>query len=65
MVSASRIALTALECIDLFVLESHRGAGVGKALFGHLGKLCRERDCGRLDWSVLRVGGRPQVVEHS
>ena len=41
---------------DLFVSESRRGAGVGKALFGYLGKLAKERDCGRLDWSVLKVG---------
>lgn len=39
---------------DLYVSESHRNKGVGKALFGYLGKLARERDCGRLDWSVLR-----------
>ena len=40
---------------DLYVQESQRGKGVGKALFGYLGKLAKERDCGRLEWSVLRV----------
>ena len=35
--------------------ESHRNAGVGKALFGYLGKIAKEKDCGRLDWSVLKV----------
>jgi len=39
---------------DLFVSESHRNAGVGKALFGYLGKIAKEKDCGRLDWSVLK-----------
>ncbi|KAK9898125.1 acyl-CoA N-acyltransferase [Cystobasidium minutum MCA 4210] len=39
---------------DLFVLTEHRNKGIGKALFGYLGKLAKERDCGRLDWSVLR-----------
>lgn len=39
---------------DLYVQESQRGKGVGKALFGYLGKLAKERDCGRLEWSVLR-----------
>ncbi|CAD6584245.1 MAG: hypothetical protein CYPHOPRED_002646 [Cyphobasidiales sp. Tagirdzhanova-0007] len=39
---------------DLFVKESHRRTGIGKAMFGYLGKLANERDCGRLDWSVLR-----------
>ena len=38
---------------DLFVLPEHRGRGVGKALLAHLGRLARERDCGRLEWSVL------------
>lgn len=43
---------------DLFVLKEHRNKGIGKALFGYLGKLANERDCGRLEWSVLRVSPR-------
>jgi len=38
---------------DLFVLESHRGRGHGKALLTYLANLAIERDCGRLEWSVL------------
>lgn len=38
---------------DLFVLAEHRGRGVGKALLVRLAQLARERDCGRLEWSVL------------
>ncbi len=38
---------------DLFVRPEHRGKGYGKRLFVHLAKLAVERDCGRLDWSVL------------
>jgi GNAT superfamily N-acetyltransferase len=38
---------------DLFVDVEHRGRGFGKALLAHLAKLARERDCGRLEWSVL------------
>jgi GNAT superfamily N-acetyltransferase len=38
---------------DLFVVPEHRGHGIGKALFGHLGRIAKERDCGRLDWQVL------------
>ncbi|MDP5141535.1 GNAT family N-acetyltransferase [Rheinheimera baltica] len=38
---------------DLFVLPEYRGKGLGKALLSHLAKLAIERDCGRLEWSVL------------
>lgn len=38
---------------DLFVEPSCRGLGVGKALITYLAKLAVERDCGRLEWSVL------------
>lgn len=38
---------------DLFVLPTHRGYGIGKRLLEHLAALAIERDCGRLDWSVL------------
>ncbi|MBM3753137.1 MAG: GNAT family N-acetyltransferase [Acidobacteria bacterium] len=38
---------------DLFVLPAHRGAGIGKALLIELARLAVERDCGRLEWSVL------------
>lgn len=38
---------------DLFVLPEYRGKGIGKALLTHLAKLAIDRDCGRLEWSVL------------
>lgn len=38
---------------DLFVLPEFRGKGIGKALLVHLAQLAVERDCGRLEWSVL------------
>ncbi|MGE3908633.1 MAG: N-acetyltransferase family protein [Chloroflexota bacterium] len=38
---------------DLFVLPDQRGRGYGKALLTALGRLAVERDCGRLEWSVL------------
>ena len=38
---------------DLFVLPEHRGLGAGKALLARLAQIARERDCGRLEWSVL------------
>jgi GNAT superfamily N-acetyltransferase len=38
---------------DLFVLPDHRGYGVGRALLKAVARLATERDCGRLEWSVL------------
>jgi GNAT superfamily N-acetyltransferase len=38
---------------DLYVRPEFRRAGVGRALLVHLARLARERDCGRLEWSVL------------
>jgi len=38
---------------DLFVRPEARGSGLGKALLSHLAMLAVERDCARLEWSVL------------
>ena len=38
---------------DLFVRPAARGSGLGKALLAHLAALCTQRDCARLEWSVL------------
>lgn len=38
---------------DLFVRPAARGCGLGKALLSHLAMLALERDCARLEWSVL------------
>ena len=38
---------------DLYVLESHRGKGIGKALLVQLAKIAVERSCGRMEWAVL------------
>lgn len=38
---------------DLFVLPQARGLGAGKALLARLASLAIERDCARLEWSVL------------
>ncbi|KAI0725281.1 acyl-CoA N-acyltransferase [Fomitopsis betulina] len=39
---------------DLFVDETYRGKGVGKAFFAELAKVAQEKNCARLDWSVLK-----------
>lgn len=38
---------------DLFVRPEARGSGLGKALLAALARLSVERDCARLEWSVL------------
>lgn len=38
---------------DLFVRPDARGSGLGKALLAELARLAVERDCARLEWSVL------------
>jgi GNAT superfamily N-acetyltransferase len=38
---------------DLFVRPEARGSGLGKALLTRLAGLAVERDCARLEWSVL------------
>jgi len=55
---------------DLFVVPEKRGSGIGRMLLARLAQLAVERDCGRLEWSVLdwnqdavrfyeRLGARP------
>jgi GNAT superfamily N-acetyltransferase len=38
---------------DLFVRPEARGSGLGKALLARLAQIAVERDCARLEWSVL------------
>jgi GNAT superfamily N-acetyltransferase len=38
---------------DLFVLPKYRRKGIGKALFAKLAQIAVQRNCGRLEWSVL------------
>lgn len=38
---------------DLFVLPEHRGKGFGKALLERIITIAKERNCGRVEWSVL------------
>lgn len=38
---------------DLYVRPEFRGRGYGKLLLTTLARLCKERNCARLEWSVL------------
>lgn len=38
---------------DVYVNPEFRGQGIGQRFFKELAKLAKERDCGRLEWSVL------------
>jgi ribosomal protein S18 acetylase RimI-like enzyme len=38
---------------DLFVLPEYRGYGIGKDLLIKLAGIAFDRDCGRMEWSVL------------
>lgn len=38
---------------DLFVLPEYRRQGIGKALLAKVAEIAVERNCGRLEWSVL------------
>src|SRR5687768_11844220 len=38
---------------DVYVQPAVRGRGVGKALLRELARTARDRDCGRIEWSVL------------
>lgn len=56
---------------DLYILAEYRHCGAGKEIIKHLSCLALEKDCGRVEWSVLNwntpaigfyeaLGARPQ-----
>jgi len=38
---------------DLYIRPDFRGKNIGKQMLTYLARLAKERDCGRLEWSVL------------
>lgn len=38
---------------DLYIRPTMRGKGFGKTMLSFLGKVAKERECGRLEWSCL------------
>ncbi len=39
---------------DIYVKPEHRGKGLGRKLLAHVARLARRRNCGRLEWAVLK-----------
>ena len=50
---SSFLAKPTLYIEDLFVLEEHRGGGIGRGLFLKCVAEAVRRGCGRMEWSVL------------
>ncbi|MEH2067447.1 MAG: GNAT family N-acetyltransferase [Nostoc sp.] len=50
---------------DLFVLPEYRRQGIGKALLTKIAQIALERNCGRLEWSVLDWNESAQAFYHS
>jgi len=38
---------------DLYILKEYRNLGAGKHILKHLCRMAIDRDCGRVEWSVL------------
>jgi GNAT superfamily N-acetyltransferase len=61
---------TGLFVEDIYVAETHRGRGIGLALFRHMARIAAQRNCADMTWNVLdwntpaiefyrRIGARP------
>jgi GNAT superfamily N-acetyltransferase len=55
---------------DIYIASAHRSQGIGLALFRHMARIARERDCIDMEWNVLdwntpaiefyrRIGAKP------
>ena len=53
MTYSSYLALPTLYLEDIFVLEEYRREGIGQKMFQFCVKQAKERDCGRMEWSVF------------
>lgn len=54
MTYSTFLALPTLYLEDIFVKPSRRREGVGRKMFTQLASTAKERNCGRMEWSVLR-----------
>lgn len=55
---SSFMARPGLYLEDLFVVEQHRGMGIGKALIGRVAQVAVRRGYARFEWSVLDWNAR-------
>lgn len=51
---SSFLALPTLFLEDIFVLDTYRQQGVGKALFGFIKQTAKKEGCGRIEFTVLK-----------
>lgn len=49
---------------DIFVYPEYRGLGVGRELMVRCGQIAKERNCGRMEWSVLDWNPARKFYEH-
>lgn len=49
---------------DYFVLEDHQKKGIGGALLKHCAKIAWEKDCGRIDFIVLKDNPAIEIYQH-
>ena len=38
---------------DIYVRPEHRGNGIGRSILSRLARIAEQRDCGRMEWTVL------------
>lgn len=55
---SSFIAKPCIWLDDLYVYETHRSKGVGRALVKYLSVLAQEQGCGRIDWVVATLNNQ-------
>jgi len=51
---SSFLALPTLYIEDIFVLQEHRGRGVGQKMFDHCKAIAKREGCGRIEFTVLK-----------
>src|SRR6059058_5065546 len=47
------LARPSLYLEDLYVVNEHRSKGIGRAMLSRVAQIALERNCQRLDWTVL------------
>jgi GNAT superfamily N-acetyltransferase len=61
---SSFLAQPTLFLEDIFVLEEHRGNGVGEKMFGFIKETAKREGCGRIEFTVLKWNKSAQEFYH-